>query len=330
MANLYPAGIGNPQQAMQATAAMRQEPWYQQWLASKGIIGTDANGNPTRPLTDSEQSDLLDLARQHGIGISDSYQIDPNGQIAEIPSHLWRDIGIGAGIGGLALTGLGAAGIGPLSGLLSGASSVAGAGAGLGGVESGAAAGLGSAALPGAMASLPAIGGTGTAVAAGTGAAAGLPNWLKTARDVGDSLSAMSAGRAQGRVQEGLMNQSQNRAAVDLYNTELNAPRTIARNAVKGDVLANAQDANITGVPSDIPVPTISGGLRPSIFSEATRQTGRNISQAASNTPIPSPTAPVLPDLPQAGGFDSFLNGASGVAGIASATAPLWRKFVHL
>lgn len=320
MANLYPAGIGNAAQAMQATAAMRQEPWYQQLLASWGLDPRgDANGNVS--LNEDQQQQLLDQARAHGIGISDNYLIDQNGQIAEQPSHLWRDIGIGAGIGGLALTGLGAAGIGPLSGLLGGASSVASA---IPATE-----GIGSAASLG----LPVTAGLGTAgTAAGVGAAAtpGLTDWLKTAQNVGGALSSASAGRAQGRIQEGLMNQNQARTAVDLYNTELNAPRTIARNAVKGDVLANAQDASFSGVPSTIPVPTISGGLRPSMFSDATRQTGRNISAAAAATPIPSPAAPVLPELPQAGGFDSFLNGASSLAGIASATSPLWRKYLHL
>lgn len=161
-------------------------------------------------------------------------------------------------------------------------------------------------------------------------AAAGLPDWLKTAQNVGDALSSASAGRAQGRLLEGTANQAQNRAAVDLYNTELNAPSTIARNAVKGDVLANAQDVHIN-TPSTIPDFNISGGLRPSMFSDATRQTGRNISAAAARTPIPSPTAPVLPDLPQAGGLDSFLNTASTISGLSRAVPPsAWGKIAGL
>lgn len=129
--NPYPAGIGNPQQALQATAAMRNEPWYQQLVRGWGLNPAgDANGNVH--LNDSQQYQLLNQARAHGIGISDSYQIDENGQIAQVPSHLLRNIGIGAGIAGLALTGFGAAGIGPLAGALGG-EAAAGGGAALAG-----------------------------------------------------------------------------------------------------------------------------------------------------------------------------------------------------
>lgn len=250
-------------------------------------------------------------------GIPPGYKIDGN-QIVQ--QNAWDTWGKGATIG--MATGIaGGYGAGYLNDLVSGASSLSSAAPTLEATMNAEQAGS----IPSAF-GMNAV----DTVASAPPGGAGLTDWLKAAKNTGDALSGMSAGRAQGRLGESLANQAQNRTAVDLYNSELNAPRTIARNAVKGDVLAHAQDVSFSNVPSTIPVPTLSGGFRPSMFSDATRQTGRNISQAAANTPIPSPTAPILPPLPEAGGFDDFLNGASGVAGLASATAPLWRKYVHL
>lgn len=122
-----PPGIGNDQQAQQATAFIREQPWYAQLLQSWGMDPKgDANGNPQK-LSEGQQAQLLTTAQQHGIGISDKYHIDENGQIAAVPSHVWRNIGIGAAVAGLALTGLGAAGIGPLAGAFGGAAGASGA-----------------------------------------------------------------------------------------------------------------------------------------------------------------------------------------------------------
>lgn len=125
--NPYPAGIGNDQQAMQATAAMRQEPWYAELLQSWGIDPTnvDANGNPRTKLSDDQRTQLMQTAIDRGIGFNHKYDgIDENGQIIE-EHHKLRNGLIAAAIGGAAATGLGAAGIGPLSGLFGGASAAA-------------------------------------------------------------------------------------------------------------------------------------------------------------------------------------------------------------
>jgi hypothetical protein len=127
----YPPGLGTDQQASQATAAMRQEPWYQQLLTSWGIDPSrvDANGNPTTKLSDDQRTELMKTALAHGIGFNNKYDgIDENGQIIE-EHHKLRNGLIAAAIGGAALTGFGAAGIGPLSGAF-GAGAGAGAGAG--------------------------------------------------------------------------------------------------------------------------------------------------------------------------------------------------------
>jgi hypothetical protein len=122
MAGSLPPGIGNPQQAMQATAFIRSEPWYLQWIASLGKR-PDANGNVK--LSDSERDQLRDMAVAHGIGLNNKFDgIDENGQIVE-EHHKLRNGLIAAGIGAAALSGFGAAGIGPLSGMFgAGAASI--------------------------------------------------------------------------------------------------------------------------------------------------------------------------------------------------------------
>ena len=317
-----PPGIGNPEQAQQATWFLRNQPWYQQWLQQNRIpLQTDAYGDVK--LTDAQQQDLLNVARQHGIGISDSYEVNQNGQITNVPSHVLRNILIGAGIGGAALTGFGLAGVGPLAGALGGSAEAAGAGgaAGLGGVEAGATAGLGSAALPGAMATLPAVSAGSAGAGLATAAASGLPDWLSAAKDVGGALSSLSAGQATGRNLDNQANIGYANAQNSLYNSELAAPGKVAGNAVRGDILSNAKDVSLSA-PSDIPVPQISGGLRPSMFSDTTRQLGKNITANAAATPLPTPTPPTLQPMETAGLGSDLLNGASTVANLVG---PAWK-----
>ncbi len=157
-----------------------------------------------------------------------------------------------------------------------------------------------------------------------------LPDWLKTAKDVGGALQAYSGGRAAGRVAEGAAQQQQARTADELYNSQLNAPGKIASNSVRGDILANARDVAIAA-PSDIPVPTISGGLRPSMFSPTTRATGTALTQNAADSAanLRPAVPPTLPDLQSATGTDSFLNTAGLVGSLASAVPKnIWSKIL--
>lgn len=169
---VYPSGLGSDQQATQATAAMRQEPWYLQWLQQQGVTpGADQQVK----LNDNQRAQLMDLAMQHGIGFNGKYDmIDENGQIAE-EHHKLKKIAIAAAIAGAGLTGLGAAGIGPLAGALGGGASAATATGAVGADVAGAAALPASgvlAGLPGAMTALPAVAGAAgtTAGILGTGA----------------------------------------------------------------------------------------------------------------------------------------------------------------
>lgn len=78
----------------------------------------------------------------------------------------------------------------------------------------------------------------------------------------------------------------------------LDAPGKRASNAVRGDILSNAQDVSFAGLPSSIPVPQINGGLRPSMFSADTRALGKDITSQARSAQAKGDTFAPLPDLP--------------------------------
>lgn len=169
---------------------------------------------------------------------------------------------------------------------------------------------------------------------------------------VGAAAGGAAGGRAQGRIDEAgiqqrqdsnmlerarlvaLNSELQNRFALDKSTADLaqrrfglEAPGARASNAVRGDILARAQDATVDAgsLGPNIHVPTISGGLRPSMFSDSTRQLGGLMSaqalagQQAGDTFDPltynaPPPIPGLTPLPESGTLDSILNTA-GVVG---------------
>jgi hypothetical protein len=142
-------------------------------------------------------------------------------------------------------------------------------------------------------------------------------------------------------------------AATDLAQREftLNAPNTRAGTAVRGDILSNARDVSIAA-PSGVNVPQISGGLRPSMFSDATRTLGRTITDQAlaaqqkgdTFEPLPAlpdytaptsalpdyaapPKAPSLTPLPEAGAVDSILNTAGTVGALADTFSSIYDRY---
>jgi hypothetical protein len=333
----------------QANIAMRAMPWYQDFLKSIGQ-------NPASvKLNDQQRDQLLQQARSHGFQIDNKgMQIDEAGNVDK-KGHAVRNTLIVAGIAAATIATMGAAGVfagaagaGAGAGAASGAGA-AGAAAGLGGVEAGALAGLGAAALPGAGTALGAAGALGGTAAAAGGIGAGTmatggggilsaagklasggngaAGYLETAGKITDSLGAISAGRAAGRVDEANLNRGINRDAVENYTARLVGERdklaavgTRANNSVRGDIMANAQDAHIS-MPSTIPKTTISGGLRPSMFSANTRQLGADMSAGAladSRAPSPLLAPPPLAEPSQAGKLDSILNTASSIGSLAS------------
>ena len=195
------------------------------------------------------------------------------------------------------------------------------------------------------------------------------PNTQVAQPDFWSSIAALlgnaSGGRAAGRLQQALLNISRDQLANQQYGQSsqnvtagnalalnrfgqesdnaakqatfgLTAPSVRAGQAVQGDVLANAQDAEFSGLPSYVTKPTITGGLRPSMLSPTTRGAGRALTSLAADRlgqdridypTAPSATAygqaPPLTPVPEAGTLDSLLNVGSTGAGLLSALSNL-------
>lgn len=225
-----PGGIGNNDQASQVTAYIRQQPWYTEWLAKNGIApGPDQQV----ALTKQQRKDLANLAVANGIGLNNKFdQFDENGQVSEAHHKLKKTL-IAAAIGGAALTGFGAAGIGPLAGALSGGASAAAGGAAAIPTTSG----IASATALG----LPVTAGLGTA---GTAAATG---GLGAALTTGAKLAGL-AGKVGGALSNG---------GADDEGLTPSAPQDSA-NAAKADQLALNRyletPQNQAGVQTDVQV----------------------------------------------------------------------------
>ncbi len=143
------------------------------------------------------------------------------------------------------------------------------------------------------------------------------PTWQPTAMGLGKlGLSAL-ANRGAGRAAEAGINQNQDKIGLDAARLNLQAPGMRARNAAQGDVLANGQDASVSGVPSYINVPKISGGLRPSLFSPNTRALGSDMSRRALLSQLSGP-AFTPTGLPQSSGLDTGL-AAGGYGAVIAA-----------
>lgn len=122
--------------------ALRASPLYQNFLKRHGLVDTGRGVTLSR----SQQAALERELASAGMPLPSGMHIDQGGNLNQ-KNTLVKKAAIGAAIGGAALTGLGAAGIGPLSGAF-------GAGAGAAGAA-------GSAAAAGGGAVIPTLGGAG-------------------------------------------------------------------------------------------------------------------------------------------------------------------------
>lgn len=157
---------------------------------------------------------------------------------------------------------------------------------------------------------------------------------------LGDQLSGLfgdigqTAGNAasQGNtalVQQAQLGQGQDKNALQLYQEQLQAAKdklagstTLANQVVRGDTMQNAKDATISGLPPGVTVPTITGGLRPSLMGPNSQQAGGALSKAAlmqllSGGPA-MPTAPTMTPLPEASALQKGLGLAGLVGSIGS------------
>lgn len=115
------------------------------------------------------------------------------------------------------------------------------------------------------------------------------------------------------------------------------APGQRASNAVRGDILANAQDVKLGGLSSRIPKMEFTGGLRPGLFSGNTRQLGSEMSRQALLSQLKGDPTPFssLPEadysrilnakpisggtpLPEGGKMDSILQAIGQYGGLAA------------
>lgn len=230
---------------------------------------------------------------QNAVSNPSNINIGPDGTVG-IHEGLTKGMGPFA-LGAAAVTG---------GGLLGGAAGGAGA-AGAGGGEVGG--GLASTTI--GTGYLPAIsGGVGLGGAGGAGAA---PSFLKSIGDVGSVLSGAAKGAGEGRFQEAQATNQFNNNQIGAANANLNqqkflstVPSTYASQAARGDAQANVQDVSFSGLPSYIHVPTVSGGLRPSVLGPNARAAGQMLSQQAlQHLQNPQPYQPVqLTPPPNASG----------------------------
>ena len=177
---------------------------------------------------------------------------------------------------------------------------------------------------------------------------AALPGILSAA---GSLFGGMAGGRAEGRQHEILNTQAQNQLQQRLFEAILNStlqqegyglqrsrlgadraeferdsPNVRFQQALRGGLAQNLQDVGVNA-PSRIPVTQFSGGLRPSAMGSTAREAGgrmadiglENMGQDTFDiADAPTlPSAPQFQGLPQASGFDKFLQFAGPGLGLA-------------
>lgn len=93
---------------------LRESPIWQKFMTS---LGYDLSRPAPIHLSDDQRKALADQLRAAGVPITGPMEIDPAGNINQNQSPM-KKMAIAAAIGGLAMTGLGAAGIGPMAGMM--------------------------------------------------------------------------------------------------------------------------------------------------------------------------------------------------------------------
>lgn len=180
-------------------------------------------------------------------------------------------------------------------------------------------------------------------------------DWGQIAMAAAPIIASYAANKSKGRADEGAFNQRQDAGALNAYATDkrtdldalvakyeaalkqaqgqlderesaLKEPQMRASNSVRGDVLANLQDATVNAPPG-VNVTSFGGGLRPSLLSGNSRALGQHMSKQAlldaldpSSTPKPfsgmgpldvasitGRSAPAQTPLPQPSGFDRVM-----------------------
>ena len=152
-----------------------------------------------------------------------------------------------------------------------------------------------------------------------------------------DQLATQQYGTQQNALIQALLaaeNANMGRANLDLNRRQfqLSAPGQRGQNAVRGDMMANAQDVSISHPRATLP--QISGGMRPSMLSGNTRALGQDMSRQALLQQLKGDNFEDVPQqnwggavlkppsqtpLPQGNWFDKFLGVAAPIAAIGGA-----------
>lgn len=150
---------------------------------------------------------------------------------------------------------------------------------------------------------------------------------------------------AKGLIEQTKLNQEQDKLGLARTNTGVNvgnldlaqkklalaAPNDLAGTSVRGDVLANGQDASFSGLNPKIHIPTMTGGLRPSLFSDSTRALGAQMSRQALTDGISGkyttmrdlPSVPPATAMPDPSVLQGFLAKTGIAAGLGSTAGGL-------
>jgi hypothetical protein len=160
--------------------------------------------------------------------------------------------------------------------------------------------------------------------------------------DIGQIAGNDAAAAAQGRGMQAQIQQGQDRNAIALYQAQLAAAKqameqnsTLASQAGQGDLMANVQDVQLNNLPASVQghMPTMTGGLRPSVLGPNARQAGQTLSrnallqlmQGSSNLPM----APKMTPMPDASGYDDFSKILARAGSYAGAANPLFDLFAN-
>jgi hypothetical protein len=160
--------------------------------------------------------------------------------------------------------------------------------------------------------------------------------------DIGQIAGNDAAAAAQGRGQQAQIQQGQDRNAIQLYLAQLAAAKQamdqnsqLAGQAGHGDLMANVQDVQLNNLPASVQgrMPTLTGGLRPSVLGPNARQAGQTLSRNALlqllQGPTNMPTAPTMTPMPDASGYDTLSKILGRTGSYAGAANPLFELFAN-
>lgn len=133
---------------------------------------------------------------------------------------------------------------------------------------------------------------------------------------------------AQGRIAQAQAQNQHDTNALNFFNSARNnalqTPAVLAREAAAGDTLNNLRDVQISGLPSYIHVPQISGGTRPSNLGDNARNAGAALSRNAllqlGKNSFDLPSMPTQTPLPTAGGWENTMGWLGRAGSLANPT----------